>query len=587
MRITVKVKLAIAFGIVIALSLGVGVLSLSKLAGMNAQMTRIVMVDTKTVELSNALQIDLLRGVRDEKNFLLVKSKDEREKFRGEALRQRAAFLAQRSEVYGIASVEGKAKLDGALAEFSKMMELRDQIFKLGEETATLPQAVAISSTEEPKIVDSIMATLSEYQDYTRQRLNTAARESANQYAQTQMLVSGLLIALAIIALVAATFVSLAISRGLSKAVGLANVVASGDLTQMISVKSKDEIGDLVDALTRMVDKLKEIVSETISAAQNVAAGSEEMSASAEQLSQGATEQAASTEEASASMEEMASNIKQNAENASQTEKIARQSAESAEMSGAAVMRAVEAMQTIAQKITIVQEIARQTDLLALNAAVEAARAGEHGRGFAVVASEVRKLAERSQGAAAEISILSMDTVKAAQQAGDMLVKLVPDIKRTAELVEEITSACREQDVGATQINMAIQQLDKVTQQNAAASEEVSSTSEELSSQAEQLQATIAYFHVDHVDEPSVARRTPANHRKPEIAHLRAKAQSAVQELSARGKPAKSAAEKSSYAVTANHAGASKGSLKATGTGGFVLDLAAGEDETDAEFRRG
>ncbi|MCJ2058140.1 methyl-accepting chemotaxis protein, partial [Methylobacterium sp. J-048] len=159
--------------------------------------------------------------------------------------------------------------------------------------------------------------------------------------------------------------------------------------------------------------------------------------------------------------------------------------------------KAVDAMQTIAQKITIVQEIARQTDLLALNAAVEAARAGEHGRGFAVVASEVRKLAERSQAAAAEIGTLSADTVKAAQQAGEMLGRLVPDIRKTALLVEEISAACREQDVGSAQINQAIQQLDKVTQQNASASEQVSATSDELANQAERLQATIAYFRVD------------------------------------------------------------------------------------------
>ena len=218
----------------------------------------------------------------------------------------------------------------------------------------------------------------------------------------------------------------------------------------------------------------------------------------AEQVSQGATEQAASAEEASASMEQMAANIKQNADNAAQTEKIARQSAKDAEISGEAVNRAVGAMRTIAEKISLVQEIARQTDLLALNAAVEAARAGEHGKGFAVVASEVRKLAERSQSAAAEISAMSGETVQSAQNAGEMLNRLVPDIRKTAELVAEISAACREQDIGAAQINEAIQQLDKVTQQNAGASEEMSATSEELAAQAEELQSSIAFFKVDN-----------------------------------------------------------------------------------------
>jgi methyl-accepting chemotaxis protein len=256
-------------------------------------------------------------------------------------------------------------------------------------------------------------------------------------------------------------------------------------------------------------------------------------------------------------MEEMAANIKQNADNAAQTEKIARQSAKDAEISGEAVNRAVAAMQTIAEKITIVQEIARQTDLLALNAAVEAARAGEHGRGFAVVASEVRKLAERSQTAATEIGAVSSDTVKAAQSAGEMLTSLVPNIRKTAELVAEISAACREQDIGASQINEAIQQLDKVTQQNASASEEMSATSEELAAQAEELQTSIAYFRTDS---------TGSAARKPARAPVR-RAPVPV---------ARKAAAPAFTSVAAQQARAS----------GFALDLTnGGPDAQDADFR--
>jgi methyl-accepting chemotaxis protein len=269
-------------------------------------------------------------------------------------------------------------------------------------------------------------------------------------------------------------------------------------------------------------------------------------------------------------MEEMASNVKQNAENANQTEKIATQSAKDAEASGAAVGRAVEAMQTIAEKITIVQEIARQTDLLALNAAVEAARAGEHGKGFAVVASEVRKLAERSQAAAAEIGTLSSDTVKVAQEAGAMLSKLVPDIKKTAELVEEITSACREQDVGSSQINQAIQQLDKVGQQNASASEQVSSTSEELASQAEQLQSTIAYFRID-----------AAAGVKPEAAA--APIDRAVSQLRAKAAGMAAADRGAKKVVPARQP---IRAAKAVNSGGFAFAMGDGEDDRDAEFQR-
>jgi methyl-accepting chemotaxis protein len=228
--------------------------------------------------------------------------------------------------------------------------------------------------------------------------------------------------------------------------------------------------------------------------ADNVASASQQLSAGAEQLSQGTTEQAASAEEASSAIEEMNATIRQNADNSQQTEKIALKSAADATESGAAVSETVGAMKEIARKITVIEEIARQTNLLALNAAIEAARAGEHGKGFAVVASEVRKLAERSQTAAREISDLSASSVQVAERAGEMLAKLVPDIQKTAELVQEISAASKEQTTGADQINSAIQQLNQVIQQNAGAAEEMASTAEELASQAEQQQGMIESF---------------------------------------------------------------------------------------------
>jgi methyl-accepting chemotaxis protein len=306
--------------------------------------------------------------------------------------------------------------------------------------------------------------------------------------------------------------------------------VASGNL--MAELKKRSPEDELMEGLENMVNKLKEVVREVQSAAGNVASGSQQLAASAEEMSQGATEQAAAAEEASSSMEQMSANIKQNADNALQTEKIAIKSASDAQEGGKAVMQTVSAMKEIAGKISIIEEIARQTNLLALNAAIEAARAGEHGKGFAVVASEVRKLAERSQNAAAEISKLSSASVAVAESAGNMLTKMLPDIQKTAELVQEISAASREQDAGADQINRAIQQLDQVIQQNAGASEEMSSTAEELSSQAEQLQNTIAFFRLDshagagprrgraiaHDGRPSAVKK---GHGQPQIVHVK------------------------------------------------------------------
>jgi methyl-accepting chemotaxis protein len=291
-------------------------------------------------------------------------------------------------------------------------------------------------------------------------------------------------------------FLTRTITRPLDKAMDLAEALSDGDLTQKLDLHQKDEFGKLSDSLNSMVHKLKDVVVDVKSGSENVSSGSQQMSSTSVQMSQGATEQAAAAEEASSSMEEMAANIRQNADNAQQTEKIAVKASSDAQQGGAAVEQAVSAMKEIASKISIIEEIARQTNLLALNAAIEAARAGEHGKGFAVVAAEVRKLAERSQTAAGEISNLSSSSVEVAEQAGEMLKKLVPDIQKTAELIQEINASSNEQNSGAGQINKAIQQLDQVIQQNAGASEEMSSTAEELASQAEQLQDTIGFFNV-------------------------------------------------------------------------------------------
>ncbi|WP_130470367.1 methyl-accepting chemotaxis protein [Candidatus Magnetaquicoccus inordinatus] len=302
-------------------------------------------------------------------------------------------------------------------------------------------------------------------------------------------------VAAVLIGLTVSILLTRVIVQALAQGVSCARSIAGGDLTTSVCINQGDETGQLGAALTQMVANLKKVVAELSSAADQVSSGSNEISDAAQTLAHGATEQAASIEETSAAMEQMVSNIQQNTDNANTTREISQKAAQDAAEGGKAVAEAVTAMKEIATKIGIIEEIARQTNLLALNAAIEAARAGEHGKGFAVVAAEVRKLAERSQSAAGEISHLSASSVGVAEKAGAIINTLVPDIQKTAQLIQEIAVANQEQNQGASQVNQAIQQLDKVIQQNAGASEEMAATAEELSAQAETMLQTIAFFN--------------------------------------------------------------------------------------------
>lgn len=298
----------------------------------------------------------------------------------------------------------------------------------------------------------------------------------------------------AVLALIGGIILSRMITNPLREVVGISRRLADGDLNQDVKSTGNNEIGQMLGAMGNMVVRLRDVVYGVSDAVDNVASGSEELSATAETLSQGATEQTASIEELSASIEHVTYSISQNAENSRETAELASAAAGRAGESGKAVTQAVGAMKEIAEKISIIEEIARQTNLLALNAAIEAARAGEHGKGFAVVAAEVRQLAERSGVAASEISELSGSTVVVADQAISMLDKLVPDIRKTSERISEIHAVCTEQDTAVKEIGVAVGQVETATQANASASEEVAATSEELSGQAESLREMLSYF---------------------------------------------------------------------------------------------
>ena len=325
---------------------------------------------------------------------------------------------------------------------------------------------------------------------------------------------------LILIGVIASLVISIVIVRGIHKAIKNASSVVAklseGDLTVEIDATGKDEIGELLGDLKKMIAKLKNVISYVNSASENIVAASQQLSSSSQQMSEGATEQAAATEEVSSSMEEMVANVQHNTENAQQTEKIALKASEDAMEGSVAVNQAGNSMKSIATKITIISDIARQTNILALNAAVEAARAGEQGKGFAVVAAEVRKLAEKSQQAAIEINDLSQSSLGIAEKSGKLLEQMVPNIQQTAKLVEEISASSMEQNLGAGQINNALQQLNQVTQQNAATSEEMAASAEELSSQADQLKEIISFFKFDEggIYKPAnLGRHTYNNHK--------------------------------------------------------------------------
>ena len=338
--------------------------------------------------------------------------------------------------------------------------------------------------------------------------------------ASTRIIIIIAILLALLLGIILAIIITQTITTAMRKGVLFTQEISAGNLTSRLEIDQKDEIGALAGSLNEMSGNLKDIVMQIQAAAAQVNSGSQQLSETSQMMSQGASEQASSLEEISSSMEQMTSNIKQNAENAMATEKIATKTANIAEEGGKAVNETVNAMKFIAAKISIIEEIARSTNMLALNASIEAARAGEYGKGFAVVASEVGKLAERSQKEAGEISKLSGDSVQIAEKAGTTINNMIPEIRRTAELVQEISAASAEQNSGAEQINTAIMQLDQVVQQNASASEESASMSEELASQAIQMQETMSFFKLDDKDtiviKKQVARKeSPIVQKKP------------------------------------------------------------------------
>ena len=538
MRLTIKLKLILSFLFVIVLSSSAIFMGLSKLSETNDTLDKFANELTVKNNLTNDLRRTLVALGRNEYIIITTSSLADLADHtkRSEELESNyKRLLAQLAPM--VKTQAGQAELAEIESFGTEYLLARKESIRLGsegtrkgiagdkdQEAKLNNEAKDITEKKGRPLLDKAETALKKLAELNAKLMEDAMLDAHQQYNSSRNLLSTLLVVATVTGLGMALWISFSIGKALGNASTLANAIAEGDLTKTMDYHARDEVGDLVGNLNKMVQRLREVIGQVQDASENVAAGAEELSSASEELSQGAAEQASSTEEASASMEEMAANIRQTADNAQQTSKISVSAADASKKTNESVMQAVGAMQTIAEKIVIVQEIARQTDLLALNAAIEAARAGEHGRGFAVVASEVRKLAERSQNAANEINELSASSVTVAAKAGEMLSEMLPDILRTTELVQEINAASNEQNTGAEQINRAIQQLDKVTQQNSSAAEEMSSTSQELASQAAVMQEAVAYFRLDTTQmrrkSSATTRKSPQAHAKTVVAHL-------------------------------------------------------------------